>query len=261
MNGTDAESSYKTLVQGRSNVQHSKAGPDFKESQALFVKSIDTQSRRITALASSGSLDRHDEAIKPEAFKELLPIYLQNPVVITAHAHRLETGHSSVVGSVVKAWIDAQGLWVIIEFVEGTTLGNEYWLLYSSKKQRAFSVGFVPLEWEYEERNGRQVCIYTKVELLEISCVAVGANRDALSRAKRRKFDFVSAKKEDSELDELERELREADPDWETRGMELAELWLGTDIEGEYIDDEIDYAGIVKGTACGEFAKIIRGAK
>ena len=75
------------------------------------------------------------------------------------------------------------------------------------KKQRALSVGFIPLEWEYQERNGKRVYVYTRVELLELSCVPVGANPEALSRSKQQKRDFVAAKKQEHEDDKILAEI------------------------------------------------------
>ena len=214
------------------------SGTEFREAQSLLVKSIDQANRRITAIASTGNLDRHGEIILPSAFEEMLPVYMMNPVVVSAHQHRLDSGHSSVVGSVVKIWINRVGLNVVIEFEDGTELGKEYWVLYGGKRQRALSVGFIPLEWkdEQDEKLGR-VRIYTKVELLEISCVPVGSNRESLSKARQRKADFVERKRLDREADEF------------------AEILLGVDLQtldiqpgdfddvGEITDAETESAG------------------
>ena len=66
-----------------------------------------------------------------------------------------------------------------------TELGEEYWQLYKAKHMRAVSIGFIPMEWHEEktEKTGR-IWVIDKLELLEISCVAVGANREALSKVK-----------------------------------------------------------------------------
>jgi len=248
MNGTDVD--FASIVQGRAKGKDNyrgrieKARPDFRESQALFVKSIDLDKRQITCLASTGDVDRSDEIIEPEAYRELLPIYMRNPVVITTHLHRLQTGSSSVIGNAVKAWIDQQGLWVVIEFVKGTDLGEEYWLLYSQKKQRALSVGFIPVESEYEEREGRRVLVHTKVELLEISCVPVGSNREALSRSKQKKSAWLVEKKQEREEEKAVRELREQDPNFDKECEEFAETLLAFDGESEMPDD-CDFAGAV----------------
>jgi len=112
MNNTDAGNSYKSLVKGRAGVH---------------IKSVDLKNRRITALASTGRIDRYEEIILPEAFRESLPIYMSNSVVLAAHQHKLETGQSPVVANIIKADITTEGLLVIIEFHNITGLAEEYW--------------------------------------------------------------------------------------------------------------------------------------
>jgi len=237
MSGTEVD--FVQLVEGTTG---QKEGPELKEFPALFVKSIDEAKRQITALASTGDLDRHGEIILPSAFKEKLPTYLKNPVVLTSHQHRLETGHSSVVGNVVKAWIDDKGLWVVIEFAQDTELSEEYWQLYKQKKQRALSVGFIPLEWEYQEREGKSVYVHTKVELLELSCVPVGANPEALSRSKQRKADFIAAKKDEREEEKILAEIRANEPDFDEKCQEWADMILGVDpLTGSRVSEEKKY--------------------
>lgn len=256
MNDMDVD--FASIVQGRAKGKDDyrgrieKAGPDFRESQALFVKSIDLDKRQITCLASTGDVDRDNEIIEPDAYRELLPIYLKNPIVLASHLHQLQTGSSSVLGNVVKAWIDQQGFWVVIEFVKGTALADEYWLLYSQKKQRALSVGFIPIESEYEERNGKRILVHTKVELLEISCVPVGSNREALSRSKQRKMDFISEKKilaeicrGNSDFDKECEEFAEALLAFDGKGKMPADYDFAGAVGGD--DEEIDFAGLVAG--------------
>lgn len=286
---SDKDVDFAGLVSNTSLDRCKGPGDSYKECQALFVKSIDQDKRQITALASTGDLDRTDEIILPEAFKEMLPVYMKNPVVITSHQHRLQTGSSSVVGNAVKTWIDKQGLWVVIEFVKGTALGEEYWLLYSTKKQRALSVGFKSHGGGWEERDGRQVWVWTKVELIEISCVPVPANPNALSKSKQRKAEFVAAKKRqaasslrDTVLtaravrsgndDELLAELRAADPELDEKAADFAEAILAgpTDdmmskndalAEGhieDILSPRCDFQEIITGKSSSEFAQLVR---
>jgi HK97 family phage prohead protease len=219
---TATENDYKSLVEKK----------NFTESRCLYVKSINIEKRQIEAVVSDSSLDRYDEIIMPEAFREFLADYLaKNPVVITSHQNRLDTGHSSVIAQVIKGWINIEGLHVIIWFAE-TELGNEYWYLYSNKFQRAFSVGFIPLDWKYEDREGNKIRIYTRVELLEISCVPIGANRNALSREysemlqdfkKQNDLKFTKLQSFiEQQLDEV-KSLLIADPNGLSRGLLLDE--------------------------------------
>ena len=141
----------------------------FKEVSALFsVKAIDQEKRRVTAYASTGQIDRDGEIIEPTAFTNSLAGFMKNPVVLTSHQHRLDSGHSSVIANVVDANIDANGVLVTVEFAQGTELSDEYWALYSQKKQRAFSVGFIPRASEYRDVNGQRILVHTEVEWIAI---------------------------------------------------------------------------------------------
>ena len=223
MSGMEVD--FATLVQGRAGGRDEKSGPVLKECQAL-VKSIDAKNRRITALASTANVDRDGDIIEPEAFREWLPVYMENPVVLTTHQHRLETGQSSVIGNVVDHGIDKKGLTVVIEFHDITDLAEEYWQLYSQKKQRAFSVGFTPHASEDRRVGDEWVRVYTEVELVEISCVPVGSNRGALSRSKQRKADFVAAKKTEHEDEKILAELRAENPEFDELCHEFADALL-----------------------------------
>lgn len=172
---------------------------------ALEVKSVDVESRRIRVLASNDSLDRHGEKILPSAFTENLRLYQANPVILASHTHRLSEGSSPVVGRAVKVWIDKKGLWAVIELAK-TTLGEQYWTLYRDGFQKAVSVGFIPLEWKDETGiDGGRIRVYTKVTLLEISCVAVPSNPEALVKSKREQF--VDSKRQEREAMSLAKAL------------------------------------------------------
>jgi HK97 family phage prohead protease len=222
MSGTDVD--YKTLVQGRTGVEHKTVGLETKQFLApLIIKSVDVENRRITAIASTGDIDRYDEIILPEAFRESLPIYMKNNIVLAAHAHKLAAGHSPVIANIIKANITKNGLEVIIEFHDITELAEEYWQLYSQKKQRALSVGFKPQEGGNEEIDGRRVYVHTKVELFEVSCVPVPANPEALSRSAQKKHTWLDDKK-----------LQQK---WDKEDQEFADILLGVKKTGIPIVD------------------------
>ena len=248
-----------SLVKGRPGDE--AGGPATKDWQGLFVKSIDQERRQITAVASTGEKDRDGEIILPSAFKKCLPGYMKNPVILAGHQHKLADGRSPVVGKTVKAWIDKTALHVIIEFAK-TDLAQEYWELYRDKFQRALSVGFRATRWDSEVIEGRQVSVCKEVdELYEISCVPVGANREALSRSAKRKRDFVAGKR--TEQSQVEREAQEIIDEairdielWEqTPESKRSEVFSAEDIEyyskmdkdaeAQAFADEIMEAGVV----------------
>jgi len=150
------------------------------------VKSINEEERTIEALASTGDKDRDGDIILPSAFKKDLASFLANSVILACHQHQLDTGSSPVIGSAIPETIKItkEGLVFTMRFAE-TKLGNEYWILYRDKHMKAFSVGFIPIEWRDERDESGKTCrIYIRVELLEVSAVPVPSNRRALARAK-----------------------------------------------------------------------------
>lgn len=162
--------------------------------QAFSVKSIDTEKRQITAVASSEIIDRDGEIVTLAALKVAVKSYMQNPVILAGHSHRLDDGRSPVVGSVVAYKFQGKDFIITVEFAD-TQLGNEYWNLYKNKHQRAFSIGFRVLNHNVDVRDGKRVNVITDIELYEISCVAIPANPAALSKAK----SFIQRKRIDRE--------------------------------------------------------------
>lgn len=160
---------------------------DFNQERHLFltVKEIDEQNPNIVhATVSTDEIDRYNEIVLPAAFKEALPAFLANPVVLPAHQHRLENGEPPVIGNVVTNTIriGEHNIDMDIAF-DDDDLGQKYARKYQKKMMRAFSIGFRGLTGEYKDADKTRVWIWTKIELLEVSAVAVPANRGALARA------------------------------------------------------------------------------
>jgi HK97 family phage prohead protease len=152
----------------------------------LRVKSFDESNPNIVhATVSTSDIDRHGEIIQPDAFRDALPPFIDNPVVLPCHKHRLESGEPPVIGNVLtdNIKITKSEVDMTIEF-DDDELGQKYARKYRKKVMRAFSIGFIGLEGKYEEIDGKRTWIWTKIELLEISAVAVPSNRRALLRAR-----------------------------------------------------------------------------
>jgi len=119
-------------------------------------------------------------------------------------------GHSPVIGKILEMRITEDGLWFKAWFAE-TDLGEEHLYLYSKGAMDAFSVGFMPMEVEHdgekiakllkkhgiEAAEGSVERVITQAHLLEVSCVVVGMNMEALVSA--------SAEQAAKALDRLER--------------------------------------------------------
>lgn len=160
---------------------------DFNQDRHLFltVKGVDEGNPNVVhATVSTDEIDRYGEVVQPSAFKEALPAFLANPVVLPAHQHRLENGEPPVIGKVLTDTIriGEHEIDLDIEF-DDDELGQKYAAKYRKKMMRAFSIGFRGLEGEYKDLDKTRVWIWNKIELLEVSAVAVPANRGALARA------------------------------------------------------------------------------
>lgn len=148
------------------------------------VKSM--QDGHLTAVASNATLDRDGEVILPSAFTRHLDVYRANPVILAAHVHRGYEGTPTIIGSATRIEAADEALMFEMTFAR-TPLAQQWQSLYEDGHARAFSVGFIPLDGEWRDppsSNGKAGAVYvhTEVELLEISAVAVPANRDALAR-------------------------------------------------------------------------------
>jgi hypothetical protein len=156
------------------------------------VKAVNQDQRTIDVVASTSDLDRDKDIIEPSAFKETIGSFKANPVVLATHQHRLSTGSSPVIGSVIPDSIT-------ITDREG--------------HMRAVSIGFIAIEWtDGKDEELGYIRTYTKIELLEISAVPVPSNRRALVRAKGY-----------CDIDDLRDALKEVLGDMTTPSAELKE--------------------------------------
>jgi len=188
-----------------------------------YVKAINREDKTIEVVASTSEIDRDNEIVEPQAFVQTLDSFKSNPVVLSAHAHRLESGESPVVGSAIPSSIvvSDKDLRFKIRFAD-TSLGENYWRLYRDKHMRACSIGFLPIEGAFKRANGKDVYHHTKIELLEVSLVPVPSNRQALARAKQ--FNWLEGKRAEREDVTLASE---------EECQDFAEALLGT---GKYVD-------------------------
>jgi len=137
----------------------------FKE-YAAAIKSVDEEERSITALVSTGEQDRVGEYIPPEEWK--LMNYEKNPVILWAHNYS-----QPPVAKALWTKTDKKGLIQKIQFAK-TDFANDIFELYKGGFLNAFSVGF------QADRDSEDSKIFRNAELLEVSCVPVPCNANAL---------------------------------------------------------------------------------
>jgi HK97 family phage prohead protease len=181
----------------------------------VAVKAVDAETRTMEGMASTQSPDYGGDVVLASAWKASLRQWKKmksRPKFLAYHKHSTMDGHSPVIGKILEMRITEDGLWFKAWFAE-TDLGEEHLYLYSKGAMDAFSVGFMPMEVEHdgekiakllkkhgiEAAEGSVERVITQAHLLEVSCVVVGMNMEAL----------VSASAEDEAvakvLDRLER--------------------------------------------------------
>jgi len=159
---------------------------DFAQVRHVFmrVKEPDVENLYLVhATLSTNVVDRYDEIVEPDAFKETIGAFIDNPVVLPAHQHRLSDGTPPVIGNVLTDTIRFYPDHVDADILfDDDELGKQYARKYRKNVMRAFSIGFRGLEGTYQQRDEKRAWTWTKIELLEISAVAVGACPGALAR-------------------------------------------------------------------------------
>lgn len=197
-----------------------------------------SKSVTITGYASTSDVDRYNDIVKPEAFKDALVSYLKNPVLLRSH------NADRPVGTVTSAVIDGKGLKITATVMDEQTAGEV-----SDGRMRALSIGYIPLESSLEHEDGtpfnaekdsvwdpKLVRVINKLDLAEISIVAVPANGNALftlQKSLKKHFNVLMTKglavaRKDGELPE-----NEIDPDTAQPTTEPLEEEPATDAPAE----------------------------
>lgn len=141
------------------------------------VKGINSEARTIRAYASTKAWDRYGERFEADAFKDGLGNFKKNPVILFGHDY-----YSAPIAKATGYEFDENGLILTMKFAD-TEKAKEIFALYEGGFMSAFSVGFRPLEYRFEERvigSGQMGAVFVKAELLENSAVPVPANPEAV---------------------------------------------------------------------------------
>jgi HK97 family phage prohead protease len=182
----ELETRLANLLDPHNRSQPAESG-SFGEARLFSVgESINQEQRTIRFVCSSDQVDRYGEIIEPDAYRAILPQFMLNPVFMAGHIYVGPAGEPTCIGYWRDLKVTKTGLEGTAWFNE-TQLGEAYWQTYKSKSQRAVSVGFISLANEMRELEidgtTQRVRVHTQVELLEISAVAIPANRQSLMRA------------------------------------------------------------------------------
>lgn len=170
--------------------------------KAYVEKKSDTEDGVLeVAIGSSAIVDRTNEIISQDGWE--LANFKKNPVFLWAHNFRED---KPPIGKVVKLWFEGEKAKKKLMFAAKFDLADDFarmiYQKYVNGFLNAFSVGFMPLDWDPEIRT------YTKSELFEISAVPVPANPEALVQLRQLKgiephdwSELYPAKQEESQVE------------------------------------------------------------
>lgn len=150
------------------------------------IRGVDSEKFTVDALVSDGSVDRHGTVIEPSAWKKDLKYYKDHPVLLSSHNHN---NLRSQIGEAVSTRVTDEGLEAKFKYYVGEGNPEADWAFKLAEKGMAmFSVGFIDHEHEDvelkegDDRTKKPWRRFKRVELVEISQVVVGSNRNALQR-------------------------------------------------------------------------------
>lgn len=150
-----------------------------------YVRAYGEESNRIVKFrASTPALDRADSIVKPEGIDT--QNFDRNPIFLWAHDgyDTFAGGPSmdSVIGKVINYDRTEEYFDVETEFA-GPAInpnGEKALRMVRGGFLNAVSIGFMPMNGGYETIDGREIYVYRKSELLEVSLVPIPANPEAI---------------------------------------------------------------------------------
>lgn len=143
----------------------------------IEIKSIDADNYTLEAVFSTANQDRHGDIVMQNW---ILTNFKKNPVILNSHNYY---DCAEVVANADKITVKNGQLEGKLRFaVNENPKAKIIFDLYAAGFLHAFSVGFIVKQWD---DKGNML----KSELLEISCVSVPANADALVKAKAKGID------------------------------------------------------------------------
>ncbi len=146
-----------------------------KTLQAVETKQAEGEDRTLVVKISTKAVDRSGDIVEPKGV--VLDNYIKNPVVAAFHDYR---GPAIGRTEEIKVTEDGEGIMARVKFPPAGTyaLADTLYSLYKQGFMSAWSIGFMPLEWEDMPEGGRH---FKKWELFEYSAVLVPDNPGALT--------------------------------------------------------------------------------
>jgi hypothetical protein len=128
--------------------------------------------RPLKGWASKPNRDRGHERVIADAFKDTMPKFMENPIML--YMHNMMTP----IGTWNDYNLSDEGLYLKGNIVEGVPQADYVWTLVQRRVLRALSIGFIELDGEYDKKE--DTYNIKLLELFETSVVSIPMNREAL---------------------------------------------------------------------------------
>jgi hypothetical protein len=147
---------------------------------------VNWDNRTFSAVISTPFQDRDGDIVPVESFKIDIDVYMSNPILLLSHNHK-----SLPIGKCLRVFFEPDGLKGEYQIAK-TKLGDEVLQLIDERILRGLSAGFIPHEFDenVEKKNIPPQLLssvrkpirrlYKRVELVEVSLLAIPSNRHAL---------------------------------------------------------------------------------
>lgn len=145
------------------------------KSVEVELKEFNDKERSFLAVASTEDPDSFGDIVKQDGW--VLDRFKKNPIIPWGHDY-----HALPVATAEKIYVKDDKLYFKAKFPKKGIyqFADTVYDFYKENVLRAFSVGFMPLEFEENDYGG---LTFKKQELLEISSVTIPANENALAMA------------------------------------------------------------------------------
>lgn len=184
-----------------------------------ITKVVDDNEMTIDHCISDGTEDRVGDDINQKGW--IIKDYMLNPVVLDGHNYS-----KPPIGKCLKLYQQGNQTRAVTKFAP-TDEGKKYFQLYKSGFMSAFSVGFIPKEFEPNKFGGYHM---EKQELLEYSVVTVPCNPRAIKSylkeiggedMKKEEIDALISKSVDESIKDLNKKHKE---DLDKKDLEIKGL-------------------------------------
>lgn len=152
-------------------------------SHGFAVRSLNTEARSVEVIASSESLDSHDEIVEQTwDFKR----YSKNPVILWAHNKAPGyDGRPIGRGENIRIEQTPDGpqlkMGIVFASAEANPFADSIFKLFQEGMLKSVSVGFRPRDIKLQQRGADEVFVLSNNELYELSVVPIGSNPDAIA--------------------------------------------------------------------------------